>query len=79
MAGPLSFGTPDEVRAEVREHIDRLAPPGPRQAVWRGATADKYLGAGLQEAFADAPANPFAAAGDQHHFAAEIQGVVHMV
>ena len=58
---------------------DRLAPPGPRQAVWRGATADKYLGAGLQEAFADAPANPFAAAGDQHHFAAEIQGVVHMV
>ena len=28
VAGALAFGTPDEVRADVREHIDRLGPGG---------------------------------------------------
>ncbi|MEG2188987.1 MAG: uroporphyrinogen decarboxylase family protein, partial [Christensenella sp.] len=28
IAGPLSMGTPDEVKAEVRDHLERLMPGG---------------------------------------------------
>ena len=28
VAGPLAIGTPDEVRTEVREHLERLKPGG---------------------------------------------------
>ncbi|MDT4864016.1 hypothetical protein FQZ97_987590 [compost metagenome] len=63
--------------AHVTGHEPRFAIGVARQLGRCLATADHHLGAMFQEALADAPADAFAAAGDQHHLAAEIHCIAH--